>query len=106
MRQDQYTELLRLQDAALLYAAFLGQVKIVELLLQKGEPVDQRSYPGYTALHYAIRGGYCDVVRLLLEYGASIMVESKYGETPLSYSRESTPEIFELVQLYNRQTVK
>lgn len=54
---------------ALQVAAYLGQVELVQLLLQAGAGLDLPDDEGSTALHYAALGNQPDVARLLLSAG-------------------------------------
>ncbi|KAJ8664675.1 hypothetical protein QAD02_006337 [Eretmocerus hayati] len=40
-------------------------------------------YPGYTALHFAVRNSRLDITKLLLEHGADLTKTNKEGSTPL-----------------------
>ncbi|MFC2146913.1 ankyrin repeat domain-containing protein, partial [Acidobacteriota bacterium] len=60
-------------------AAQQGQLQLVELLIAKGAPVDERSHDGsnLTPLHLAASENHIDTVTLLLEKGADIDARSK-----------------------------
>ena len=68
---------------ALMYAAKLGQKKIVDLLLKKGALIDTQDNHGNTALTIAAYNGYKATVQLLLDNGASINITNNNGDTAL-----------------------
>ncbi|KAF2151440.1 ankyrin [Myriangium duriaei CBS 260.36] len=61
------------QTTPLYAAAEMGHEAIVELLLNKGAKIDQRSGKGRIALLAAVEGGHTDTVKLLLRKGADIV---------------------------------
>lgn len=71
------------QDTPLVRAAYLGRVRMVELLLAAHATVDARASYGETALHRAAGEGRLEVVERLLAAGARIDVQTKEGRTPL-----------------------
>jgi ankyrin len=65
-------------QAPLLIAASWGHQPIVEYLLQKGEPVDQRTdYDNQTPLMLAAEHGYAALVRFLLDQGADAALKDR-----------------------------
>ena len=77
---------------ALHWAAKLGHVRIVRLLLADDRvDVNYRSQTGGTALHIAAENGHAEVVQLLLG-SDKIDVNSKdeYGRTPMNYAMLQT----------------
>ena len=70
-------------------AAGKGNVRMVQLLLDKGAEIDQQSSNGTeTALIIATRSSFRDamVVSSLIKAGADINKANKYGVTPLKYA--------------------
>ncbi|MCC6003801.1 MAG: ankyrin repeat domain-containing protein [Thermofilum sp.] len=65
------------------WAAFLGHVDVVRLLLEHGAEVNARNKYGETPLHRAAAYGRADAARLLLEHGADVNARDEYGWTPL-----------------------
>ncbi|KAK9761024.1 hypothetical protein K7432_014399 [Basidiobolus ranarum] len=77
-----------------------GNVIVVEYLIQRGADVNIQSfskaytghadgirgdsYPGFSALHYAVANGDSRMVELLLRHGAKVDNPDKYGITPLT----------------------
>ena len=68
---------------AVLLAAHLGNVDIVNVLLAKGAPLDAFGDKEMTALHHAASQGHADITRLLLEKGAEANAQDSYQSTPL-----------------------
>lgn len=52
------------------WAAGLGNLKLVKLLLSRGAEINDVDTQGYTAVHRAVSEGHSNVVRFLLEHGA------------------------------------
>ena len=69
--------------SALMLAANLGAVDIVELLLSHGAIVDLAEAEGNTALIYAAVNNFDDVIAVLLAVGAAIDHGNRQGETAL-----------------------
>ncbi|XP_076470280.1 ankyrin repeat domain-containing protein 27-like isoform X2 [Babylonia areolata] len=70
---------------ALHMAAYYGQGKLIDLLIQSGAVVDATDYLGLTPLHLACQRGYQDVMLLLLHFGADVMSKDNEGNTPLHH---------------------
>jgi len=68
---------------ALTCAAFNGQTKLVEVLLDHGAGPDGGSLTGMTALHWAANRGYPDTLNVLLAAGGDIEARNNYGGTVL-----------------------
>lgn len=58
-------------------------VQMLEMLLDRGAPVDAHNKAGYTAMHRAALNGRVGACRLLLRRGASIHAVTKAGCTAL-----------------------
>ena len=67
----------------LIYAAGLGHVAVVRVLLEGGANVDRTEAGGNTALHYAAHYGHLDVCRLLLDWGAKVDPQGAWNYNPL-----------------------
>lgn len=60
-------------------ASRLGQIEIVQLLLQHMAHPDASTTNGYTPLHISAREGQVDTAAVLLEAGASHSLTTKVG---------------------------
>jgi len=67
-------------DTALMIASFLGDLELVQKLVNAGAEVNQ---PGWAALHYAAANGNTDLIDFLLSESAYIDAESPNKTTPL-----------------------
>lgn len=67
----------------LYWAAFDGNVALVDLLLASGASVDVKTNDGKTPLYVAPEKGFVDIVTALAHRGADVNVASKEGWTPL-----------------------
>ena len=73
--------------AALIDAAYSGDVATCERLVKSGVPVDATDSDGVTALDWAVFYCKVDVVRKLIELGADVShVDQRGGYTPLMYT--------------------
>jgi serine/threonine-protein phosphatase 6 regulatory ankyrin repeat subunit B len=71
----------------LLYAAVEGNIRQVQLLLNKGAEVNTKdTNDGSTALMLAAEKGHSQIVRLLLDRGADINEQSNFGGTALLWT--------------------
>ena len=66
-------------SSALHYAAFRGQARLVELLIEHGAGIHAQGYMNHTALDFAAYNGDINVVQLLLDCGAD---ENHCGDVP------------------------
>lgn len=71
-------------------------IKILELLLQKGADVNIRDMHGSTALMHATTLAYLPAVELLLKYGADVNTQDDYGYTPLMAFSHRNPTEYNL----------
>lgn len=86
MRQSIKRELKRSQAVAmadLTYAASMGELQTVKLLLARGLPINQGNYDNRTTLHLAVVRGQSAVARMLLTKGANVDITDRRGSTPL-----------------------
>lgn len=67
-------------DNALMIAAFKGNLRAVEALIERGAEINKT---GWTPLHYAAFVGKNDIVKLLLDHSAYIDAESPNKTTPI-----------------------
>lgn len=74
------------RNTALHHAVYLGEVKIVSLLLKAGANFDLRNWSHSTALHYAAGRGEIAIVKLLVGAGANLNYKSSTGNTALHYA--------------------
>ena len=68
------------------YAAYKGDVSLVESMLQEGVPVDCVDRVDRTALFPAALFNRTDVIRLLLQKGADVNKRDHYGDTFVHYA--------------------
>ncbi|KAI6241508.1 Protein phosphatase 1 regulatory subunit 27 [Aphelenchoides fujianensis] len=73
------------------YAADIGNLEAVRLLLRKGADVNQKDEDGQTALHYAATNEFVDIVKCLIEAGADPSIRCNDGMT--AADQTSNPEI-------------
>jgi len=73
----------------LLVAAKQGDEPMVELLLESGANVNEKSDHDSTALHFAAMWGHLEVVQLLLDHKADVNVKNSLGATPLANAKET-----------------
>jgi len=67
-----------------------GNVEVVQLLLDQGTDVNERSGSGQeSALHAASFQGKLEVAKLLINYGADVNFRDKFGWTPLFFASYS-----------------
>lgn len=79
-------------------AALLGDIDILQALLQAGASVDDEDRAGATALHYAAKR---QVVAALITAGADVDHEDHAGRTPGRRARERSDELVVHELLYN-----
>lgn len=73
----------------LVNAARSGDLDGVRKAIAAGEPVDQPSIGGMSALHWAAREGNVEVVAALVEGSANPNLPNKAGKTPVALAAES-----------------
>jgi ankyrin repeat protein len=64
-------------------ASHYGQDKVVELLLDKGFPIDEAKVPGDTPLFIASMNGHSTLAIMLIKRGADVNVVGSNGGSPL-----------------------
>lgn len=67
-------------------ASALGNLEIVNYLLEHGANVDQQNSKGKTALHRAVYKKQKEVVKLLIDCGADVNLEDNTERTPLHWA--------------------
>jgi ankyrin repeat protein len=67
-------------------AAFNGQTKLIQILVEHGDAVDATDKEGATPLHAAAFAGHPDAIEVLLQSGARINALDRHGDTPLDYA--------------------
>ncbi|KAE9556049.1 hypothetical protein FO519_000683 [Halicephalobus sp. NKZ332] len=70
----------------LMYAAYLGHVKVCEFLCSKGAPLESTNESGQTALMLAASCGSKDMVVFLVGEGADVNKQDKKGQSSLHYA--------------------
>jgi ankyrin repeat protein len=67
-----------------MWAAFVGNVQIVRLLVDNAARLDGKNKAGMTSLMIAAQGGCLETVRLLVERGAKREEKNNSGATSLA----------------------
>lgn len=75
---------------------FIIQLRIVELLIEKGADLDLADETGSTPLHKACKRGNLKLVKFLIEKGANLNLKNKDEFTPLQVARSN--DRFEVVR--------
>jgi len=70
-------------DTPITIAAAQGQNEIVDMLLQKGAPIEAKGATGWTPLHNAVLNNHKDLTEILIKKGANINNKDANGCTPL-----------------------
>jgi ankyrin repeat protein len=78
-----------LAETPLMYAAYVGSLDAMKLLLKEGASVNLQSQSGATALIWAATD--LDKVRLLIAHGANVNLATKRGRTALLVAAMSDP---------------
>ena len=73
---------------AITWAAWAGNIEMVDLLITRGAAIDAPGTYARTALGWAVDMGRKDVVELLLARGASPDVKDENGDSPLDLARK------------------
>jgi hypothetical protein len=73
---------------ALHFAAYMGHIEIIKLLLDKGAKIDLQNEFGETALFFAIENGKIDAVKLLIEKGADVNITTSKGVNSISWAKK------------------
>lgn len=79
----------RLDQSALIIAAYQGHKEIVEFLLKKKTNVNKQDGFGATALHMAIANNQAEVAAILMSKGANINLRSVSGKIPMQIAVEN-----------------
>lgn len=77
------------QRLALHLAARYGKLEAVDLLLERGSPIDHRAYNRFTPLHLAVSFHRKQVVERLLEKGADVEAVTAFGKRPLQLAADA-----------------
>ena len=70
------------QPGTLMDAAFRGQNRLVETLVEQGSNVNLRDEDSLTPLIYAVLGGHTETVKILLSRGADCVLRAEDGAKP------------------------
>lgn len=73
---------------ALMAAAYVGALELVDDLVDRGVELDARDESGYTALMFAANGEQAEVVRALLGAGADPDAADRFGNTVLMFAAQ------------------
>jgi uncharacterized protein len=73
----------KFKTTILMEAAVRGNVRVMQLLLERGAKVNVADQDGWTALMGATVQGWLEPVRLLLEHGADVQAKNHNGEKAL-----------------------
>jgi ankyrin repeat protein len=84
------------QETPLMYAAYVGSIEAMKMLLQDGASVDAQSQSGATALIWSATN--LAKVRLLIDHGANVNLATKRRRTALLVAAMSDPSA-EIVKL-------
>ena len=71
-------------------AADAGNIRILELLLEKGARVDAVDSGGNTALHHAARASRAKTVLSLVKAGADVKLKNGVGKLPMDFATRGT----------------
>ena len=84
----------------MMYAAVNGNTEVVELLLERGDDVNDGNHKmGRIPIMWAAQGGYDDTVRLLLTKGARTDLTGINGETAMMLAcEEEHPSTIEILK--------
>lgn len=74
---------------ALHYAAMLGKLDALTILIEKGADIETQDNDGNTALYLAVMLGKLDAAKTLVEKGALIEIRDKDGNTALHIAAEN-----------------
>ena len=84
------------------YAAYLDDVKIMKLLLDRGAKVNEVDNYGNTALHIAVQEKSKEVIPLLLQHDADVDIQNTFGRTPLHQTQKV--EMQEVITLLEQKS--
>ena len=68
------------------YAALMGDLNRVKLLVEKGADFNTKNKRGETVLFYAVQSGNLELVKFLVEKGADVNAKDEDGKTVLDYA--------------------
>jgi ankyrin repeat protein len=71
------------QNKPLIFAAILGRVEILWVLLEYGAKAERANVGEHTVLYYAAMFGLTDMCRLLLDWGVKVDPLDNHKDTPL-----------------------
>ena len=75
-----------MRSTPLIYAAQMGHLDVVRVLLDGGANAESANVDQWNALHYAAMNGHLHVCRLLLDWGVNVNSLNKRKYTPLHYA--------------------
>ena len=71
------------------YAALIGDLNRVKLLVEKGANVNARDFIGASVLHYAAQSGNLELVQWLVKHGSNVNTKDDDGKTVLHSAASS-----------------
>ena len=82
-------------------AAWRGDDKMVQLLLQQGSEIDDKTKWGETPLHHAVTFGHAKVCEILLKAGADAHSEDRLKRTPYQIAmQKGTKQVRKILSQY------
>ncbi len=94
----------RTNTSLLMLASAMGDLKVVEELLAKGESVNTQNKTGRTALMFAASEGHPEVVKTLSEAGADPNLNDKDGDTAASLAKKNG--CYDVVKVLEQASMK
>jgi len=82
------------RDQELLEAAYQGNLRQVEALLNAGVSANTKGGCGFTPLMYAARLGHLEICQLLLDHNAQVDTKDNSGRTPLACATDNICLLF------------
>lgn len=84
---------------AIIWAAFFGQINILNWLINNGADINHQDNIGYSSLHFCSQEQNAEVASILLENGANPNILDKHANTPLWTALFTSKGNFDLVKI-------